>query len=63
MTSERTPNIFAAFTNVLSKALSIVAKGQVEKVTIPRASNGGMYLVKLTGANSKIIYIDKIAVQ
>jgi hypothetical protein len=49
--------------NVISKALNIALPGQVEKVTLPRASAGGMYLIKLTGGNSRLFYDDKVVVQ
>jgi hypothetical protein len=38
-------------------------KGQVERVSLPRTSGGGMYLVKLTGDEGKVVYSDKIVVQ
>jgi hypothetical protein len=49
--------------NVLVKALRIGMKGQVERVSLPRTSGGGMYLVKLTGDEGKVVYSDKIVVQ
>jgi hypothetical protein len=49
--------------NVLTRALTISLRGQVENVSLPRASGGGMYLIKLTGNNRNIFYTDKIAVQ
>lgn len=48
---------------VLTRALNIAVKGQVEKVSLPRTSGGGIYLVKLTGGNTRVIYSDKIVVQ
>jgi hypothetical protein len=39
--------------SVLSRALNIGVKGQVERISLPRAAGGGMYLVKLTGADTK----------
>ncbi|HEX8462587.1 MAG TPA: T9SS type A sorting domain-containing protein, partial [Segetibacter sp.] len=49
--------------NVLSRALSIGVKGQVERISIPQAASGGMYMVKLTGGDSKVVYNDKLVVQ
>lgn len=49
--------------NVITKALNIAFPGQVERVTLPRASAGGMYLIKLTSGNSRLFYNDKVAVQ
>lgn len=49
--------------NVISKALNVALPGQVEKVTLPRASASGMYLIKLTGGNSRLFYNDKVVVQ
>lgn len=49
--------------SVLNRALTISLRGQVENVSLPRASGGGMYLIKLTGSNKNIFYTDKIAVQ
>ncbi len=49
--------------NVITKALNISLPGQTEKVSLPRASAGGMYLMKLTGGNSKLFYSGKVAVQ
>jgi hypothetical protein len=49
--------------NVISRALRINAKGQVEKINLARAAATGMYLIKLTGADGKIVYSDKIVVQ
>lgn len=48
---------------VIAKALTIAVKGQVERVSLPRASAGGMYLVKLTGGDSKVFYNDRLVVQ
>lgn len=53
----------AAGRNVISKALTISLAGQTEKVSLPRASAGGMYLMKLTGSNKNIYYSDKVVVQ
>jgi hypothetical protein len=49
--------------SVLSRALNIGVKGQVERISLPRAAGGGMYLVKLTGADTRVVYADKIVVQ
>lgn len=50
---------------VVSRALTIAVKGQVEQISLPRASAGGMYMVKLTStySDSKVIYNDKLVVQ
>ncbi|HEX8356004.1 MAG TPA: T9SS type A sorting domain-containing protein [Segetibacter sp.] len=53
----------AAGRSVLSKALIIGMKGQVEKMTLPRTAGGGMYLVKLTGKGGAAVYTDKLVVQ
>lgn len=49
--------------NVLTKALTISLSGQLERVNMPRSSGGGVYLIKLTGANRQEVYSDKIVVQ
>jgi Secretion system C-terminal sorting domain len=49
--------------NVVSKALTIAFRGQVEKIALPRTSGGGMYLVKVTGGDAKEVYNDKLVVQ
>jgi len=49
--------------NVLAKTLQINSKGQMERVTLPKAAAGGMYLLKLTGADRKLVYSDKIIVE
>ena len=49
--------------NVITKSIVINALGQIEKIALPKASAGGMYLIKLTGADSKVVYNDKIVVQ
>ncbi len=48
---------------VLAKSLTIAVKGQVEKVSLPRTSAGGMFFVKLTGGDSKELYSDKLVIQ
>lgn len=49
--------------NVITKALNISLPGQTEKVSLPRSSAGGMYLMKLTGSNRNVFYSGKVAVQ
>jgi hypothetical protein len=49
--------------SILSRSLNINALGQVEKINLPRAAAGGVYLIKLTGDNRKVAYTDKIVVQ
>lgn len=49
--------------NVLAKTLQINSKGQMERVTLPKAAAGGMYLIKLTGSDRKLVYSDKIIVE
>jgi hypothetical protein len=49
--------------NVITKALNIALPGQTEKVSLPRASAGGMYLLKLTGNHRNVFYSGKIVVQ
>jgi hypothetical protein len=53
----------AAGRNVLAKSLVINVAGQMERVNLPKASAGGMYLLKLTGADRRVVYSDKIVVQ
>ena len=48
---------------VMIRSLSIGFNGQLEKVYLPRSSGGGMYMVKLTGEDNKVVYNDKIVVQ
>jgi hypothetical protein len=48
---------------VLTRSLNIGFNGQLEKISMPRASGGGMYMVKLTGEDNKVVYNDKIVVQ
>ncbi len=48
--------------NILAKTLQINSKGQMEKVSLPKASAQGMYFIKLTGADRKLVYSDKIIV-
>lgn len=49
--------------SVITKSIVINALGQIEKVTLPKVSAGGMYLIKLTGSDNKVVYNDKIVVQ
>lgn len=49
--------------NVVTKPLNISLPGQTEKVSLPHASAGGVYLMKLTGGSSKIFYSGKVVVQ
>ena len=49
--------------NVIAKSLTISFPGQVERVSLPRTSAGGMYSVKLTGGNRNVFYSNKIIVQ
>ncbi|WP_207493930.1 T9SS type A sorting domain-containing protein [Aridibaculum aurantiacum] len=48
---------------VFNRALSINVPGQVEKINLPRSAAGGMYLLKVTGADKQTVYSDKIVVQ
>jgi hypothetical protein len=49
--------------SVLVRSLNIGFNGQLEKIALPRTSGGGMYMVKLTGEDNKVVYNDKIVVQ
>lgn len=49
--------------SVLSRGLTVNINGQIEKIVLPRASAGGMYMVKLSGADGQVVYNDKIVVQ
>lgn len=49
--------------NVLQKSLSVNIHGQVEQINLPRTSAGGMYLIKLTGGDKKVVYDNKIVVE
>ncbi len=55
--------IDAAGRDVINKAINISLPGQTEKVSLPRASGGGMYLMKLTGSNKNVFYSGKVAVK
>ena len=48
---------------VLSKALNITMKGQVERVALPRAAGGGTYFVKLVGGTANAIFNQEVVVQ
>ena len=48
---------------VLVRSLNIGFNGQMEKISLPRTSGGGMYMVKLTAEDNKVVYNDKIVVQ
>lgn len=48
---------------VIAKGLTIGGNGQVEKMALPRTSSGGMYMVKLTGRDNKVVYNDKLIIQ
>lgn len=48
---------------VLSKALTIAMKGQVEKVSLPKATGGGSYFVKLIGGSGVAAYNQQLVVQ
>lgn len=49
--------------NVFSRMLRVNNQGQVERVMLPKTAGGGMYLVKVTGGDNRIVYNDKIMVQ
>jgi hypothetical protein len=49
--------------NIISRALKINSKGQVEKINLARGAASGMYLIKLTGENGKILFTDKLVVE
>jgi hypothetical protein len=49
--------------SLLAKTLNINAKGQMERVTLPKTAASGMYLIKLTGADRQVVYSDKIIVE
>lgn len=49
--------------SVVNKVVTVNAFGQVEKVTLPKASSGGMYMVKVLGSDSKVVYNDRIVVE
>ena len=47
---------------VLARTIIINYFGQVERILLPRTS-AGVYMIKLTGSNSKLVFNDKIMVQ
>ncbi|MCY7423035.1 MAG: T9SS type A sorting domain-containing protein [Chitinophagaceae bacterium] len=47
---------------VLARTIVINYFGQVERISLPRTS-AGLYMVKLSGSNSKLVFNDKIMVQ
>lgn len=49
--------------SVVTKAVNIALPGQTEKVSLSRASGGGMYMLKLTGSNKNVFYSGKVVVQ
>jgi hypothetical protein len=49
--------------SVLAKSLNINSGGQMERVNLPKTAASGIYLIKLTGGDRKVIYSDKIIVQ
>jgi TonB-dependent SusC/RagA subfamily outer membrane receptor len=49
--------------NILQQQLSVNIHGQVEQINMPRTTAGGMYLLKLTGSDSKVVYNKKIIVE
>lgn len=53
----------AAGRDVINKAINISLPGQTENVSLPRASAGGMYLMKLTGSNKNVFYSGKVSVK
>ncbi len=53
----------AAGRNVINKAINVSLPGQTEEVSLPRASAGGMYLMKLTGSNRNVFYSNKVAIK
>ncbi|TDH21395.1 T9SS type A sorting domain-containing protein [Segetibacter sp. 3557_3] len=49
--------------NVMTRLVKISLFGQVERISLPRASGGGVYMLKLTGGDRQVVYNDKIVVQ
>lgn len=47
---------------VMARTIVINYFGQVERISLPRTS-AGLYMVKLSGSNSKLVFSDKIMVQ
>lgn len=48
---------------VLVRSIVVGFSGQLEKISIPKSGGSGIYMVKLTGENNKVVYNDKIVVQ
>ena len=48
---------------ILNKTANIAAKVQAEKVQLKSTLAKGMYLVKVNGANQKLIFTERIVVQ
>lgn len=49
--------------NVLSKAINITFRGQTERVYLPKATAGGVYMVKLIGANKSSVFNSNIVIE
>ena len=49
--------------SIFIRSLNINLPGQVERISLPRVSPKGMYMIKLTGGDKKLVYKDKIVVQ
>ncbi len=49
--------------NVLTRSLNISVAGQVERISLPKASASGMYFIKLIGNSKETIYEHKVLVQ
>ena len=49
--------------NIIAKSLTVSLPGQVERVSLPRTSGSGMYVIKLTGGNRNVFYSNKIIIQ
>ena len=48
---------------VVTRNLNVTTYGQVERIALPRAAANGMYMLKLTGDDNRIVYNDKIVVE
>jgi hypothetical protein len=48
---------------VMNRIVTVVAKAQVETVSLNRSFAKGMYMVKVTDANNKFIFTERIVVQ
>lgn len=53
----------AAGKSMMTRTLNINAKGQMERVSLPKTAASGMYLIKLTGADRQVVYSNKIIVE